>query len=134
MHLLTTESGMTAKQLAAMSRRQLGDYLYKNDKFAAALARLKYASSPGRIPGTIEDRARYWSKYYQGTNNPRKQEQYISDNQRMSEEVKASSISRVLGRHMKVMRPTYGMVQKLHKNKIGHNIASTFKKLAMRGL
>lgn len=132
-NLLTTESGYTYKQLSHMSRKELGNYLMTNEKFAVALARLKYASSPGSIPSTLEGQAAYWSKYYQGTNDYSKQKQFISDNRKMSEEVKASSISKVVGSHIRPIQ-RHPSVIGMHNNKIGHNIKSFSKKLAMRGL
>ena len=131
-NLLTEESGISYKKLSMMSRQEVGDYLMKNDKFAAAIARLKYASVPGRIPATIEGRASYWSKYYQGTSDPRKQREFLSDNRKMAEEVKAGAISKVVGRHIQKMPKHYGIVQRMHNNKIGHGISSMAKKLAMR--
>ena len=133
-NLLTTESGFTYKKLAMMSQSELGDYLVKNNKFAAAIARLKYASSHGKIPGTLESRAHYWSKYYQGTNDYSKEKQYISDNRKMAEELKAASLSKVVRKHIRPLKTNAGLVQKMHDTKIGHAISSLSKKLSMRGV
>jgi hypothetical protein len=128
LNLLTTTSGLTAKQLSALTRDQLVDSLAKNEKFAAAMARVKYLSVPGKIPSTLEARAAYWSKWYQGTNNPVKQDQYLRNSRLIAEEVKASALSNVIKKHIEV-KPTQGLVNKvLHEGKIMHNVASKTKK------
>jgi hypothetical protein len=128
MNLLTTTSGLTAKELTAMTRQQLADFMMQHDHFAAAIARVKYLSVPGKIPSTAEARAVYWGKWYQGTNNPVKQQQYLRDNRLIAEEVKASALSNVVQKHIEV-KPTQGLVNKvLHEGKIMHNVASKTKK------
>ena len=128
MDLLTTTSGLTAKELTSLTKQQLADRISKNETFAAAVARVKYFSSPGHIPSTMEARAVYWGKYYQGDNNPVKEQQYMRDSRLIAEEVKASALSNVVAKHVEV-RPTQGLVNKvLHDNKVMHNVASNTKK------
>jgi hypothetical protein len=130
MSLLTTASGKTAKELSAMTRAELADFLMAHDHFGAAMARVKYMSVPGKIPSTREARAAYWSKYYQGTSNPVKEAQYLRDSRLISAEVKAAQISRVVVRHLSPARPVQGLVNRvLHEGKTGHAIKSVHKKI-----
>jgi hypothetical protein len=130
MNLLTTSSGLTAKQLTAMTRKQLASYLVEHDHFAAAVAMVKYLSVPESIPSTQEARAAYWSKYYQGTNNPVKQDAYLRDNRLIAQELKATALSNVVKKHLQPQQPTQGLVNRvLHDAKVKHAISSTRKKV-----
>ena len=130
MNLLTTTSGLTAKQLTSMTRDELARYMMKHDHFSAALARIKYFSAPGKIPSTAEGRSVYWGKWYQGTNNPVNEMKYLRDNRLISKEIKASALSNVIKKHLDV-KPTQGLVNNvLHERKVMHNISSNTKKAA----
>lgn len=128
--LAERSSGMRYKDLALLSDNQVGDLLMKKDFFAAAMARFKYLSTKWKPSDDINVRAFEWSRYYQGTRNPVERQQYIDDTKRMSMELKASHLGGVMGKHIHPMKPTAGIVHKMHNNKIGHNIASVAKKLA----
>lgn len=91
MNLLVAESGKTSEELLSMSKGQLSKLIQEHDHFAAAMARVKYMSVPGAIPGTVEGRSKYWAdNYMAGQKKDIKAKQYIDDNIRVAKEVKAA--------------------------------------------
>lgn len=131
MHLLTTTSGRSANNLSKMTRAQLADLLSSNDKFAAAMARVKYLSIKKSVPNTFWGRATYWSKYYQGTSNPIKTAQYVNNNRIMAREVAAAKLAETSFWKSVPPKPTQGLVNNvLHNGKTKHAIKSVAKKLS----
>jgi hypothetical protein len=136
MGLLTTNTGYTATQLSKMSREDLSKAITGNEVLSTAIARLRYITSPGKIPSTLEGRAEYASQwYYRGPDKATYKTQYIKDNLQMaaemkSYEVKASQLSKVVQKHIPLGKPTQGLVNKvMHENKVKHAIASQAKKM-----
>jgi len=97
MDLLTRTSGLSAKDLSRMSKDKMADLLMSNEKFAAAMARVKFLSVSGRIPGTLTDQASYTAKkYFVGKQENRAElqktykKQFIDDNAIFSRRVSAA--------------------------------------------
>jgi hypothetical protein len=59
------------------------DELTWNLRLAVALVRVRYLPDPQAIPGTLEERAKYWGRVYQTTNDPVKIQAYIDHARRM---------------------------------------------------
>jgi hypothetical protein len=107
MNLLVEESGKTSQELLSMNQGQLAKLIQEHDHFAAAMSRVKYMSAPGAIPGTIEERAKYWAdNYMAGQKRDVKARQYITDNLRVAEEVRAIKT-------LPISKPTAGLTNKV---------------------
>lgn len=94
MKLLTKTSGLSARHLSNMNKDSLADLLMTNEKFAAAMARVKFLSVSGAIPEGLEAQAGYTAKkYYVGKKEGRAQlqakyeKQFIDDNIRFQKSV-----------------------------------------------
>jgi hypothetical protein len=59
------------------------DELTWNLRLAVALVRCRYLPDPSPIPSTLEERAVYYSRVYQTSNDPVKTQQYINNARRM---------------------------------------------------
>lgn len=129
MDLLVRESGRTAKELGGMSKLELANLMMEHDHFAAAMARVKYLSSPGKIPGTLEERASYWSKFYQGTNNKIKRQQYLNDVRGFEESLRAYKLEKVMKKHVVQTTNTVGLTNKaLHESKTMSKVGTASSK------
>jgi hypothetical protein len=53
------------------------DYLAGNLYASCIFARLKYLDAPGEIPSTLEEQGRYWSRFYQTSNDELQIARYI---------------------------------------------------------
>lgn len=115
MNLLVSESGKTAEELLGMSKNQLASLLMEHDHFAAAMARVKYLSVPGEIPGTLEARSKYWADYYMaGQKRDAKARQYVTGNQRVAEQVTAARTAEIIKRNSAVApKQTAGLVNRV---------------------
>jgi hypothetical protein len=131
MNLLMKTSGKTRNELLSMSKENIAKLVSENEKFAAAVARTKYMSAPGRIPSDVAGRAAYWSKYYQGTSNPTKTSQYLQANYKMAAELKATALSSVAKRHVAKPPMNHGVGIRAHQSKVGHSIKSQKAKLSV---
>jgi peptidoglycan L-alanyl-D-glutamate endopeptidase CwlK len=131
LNILVATSGKTEKQLKSMSRNEISKLVSSNEKFAAAMARVKYLTAPGAIPGSLNDRAAYWSKYYQGTSNPEKTKQFIEQNKKAAADLSGASVSNVVSKHVNKPPQNHGLVDKIHQSKVSHNISSQKKKLSI---
>jgi hypothetical protein len=133
LNLLVAESGKTAEELFSMSKSQLAGLLMEHDHFAAAMARVKYLSSPGKIPGTLEARSKYWADYYMaGQKRDVKARQYVTDNQRVAEQVTAARTAEIMKKNNAIApKPTAGLVNKaLHSSKTSSKMGTASSKAA----
>ena len=61
-----------------------------NDKFAAAMCRIRYWDSKAKIifdPRDVFEMSRCWGKFYQTTSDPKKEAEWVADYRRYVEGV-----------------------------------------------
>jgi len=112
---IESATGLSREQLKTLSQKDVTAMLENNVFYAGTMARYKYKTRTGSIPGTLDEQASYWSNEYQGKGIAANTANFVQSNK---------SFENKLGYKPEWEdKQTAGLTMVLDENKIKHNIS-----------